>query len=158
MTSARHLLAAALCLLSLEAAAQTPTGLTVSAGATTREVTEAELMALPQDTVRARAHGGPAQRFVGPRLDAVLGLAGARLDSLRGKAMAQYVVIEARDGYRAVFAVAELSRDFVSGRVILARKADGQVFDDRDGPWRVIAEGDLRPARWVRQVSAIRLK
>jgi hypothetical protein len=118
----------------------------------------ADLRALPQDTIRARAHGGPDQVFVGPTLAAILTSAGARLDSLRGRALAQYLTVEARDGYRVVFAVAELSAAFTSRRVILAHTADGRPLAAADGPWRVVSEGEQRPARWVRQVSALLLR
>jgi hypothetical protein len=134
------------------------TGLVVESGTDVRTLTASELSALPQDTVRARAHDGPEQVFVGPRLSAVLERAGVRLDSLRGKALAQYVVVEARDNYRVVFAIAELSSEFTTRRVILAQSVDGHSLSAEQGPWRIVVEGELRPARWVRQVSAIRVK
>jgi hypothetical protein len=87
-----------------------------------------------------------------------LAAGGARLDSLRGRALAQYVLVEARDAYRVVFAVAELNPAFTGRRVILARTSDGQPLTPTEGPWQVIVEGELRPARWVRQVTSIRLR
>ncbi|HSA54992.1 MAG TPA: hypothetical protein VLE53_04770 [Gemmatimonadaceae bacterium] len=114
----------------------------VEVGGSAHTFTGAELRALPQDTVRARAHEGPMQAFVGPSLAAVLAKQGARLDSLRGRALAPYVLVEARDGYRVVFGVAELSRSLAGRRVILAHLADGKALDTAMGPWRVIAEGE----------------
>ena len=122
-----------------------------------RVLSGAELRRLKQDTVRARMHDDPEQVFVGPTLASVLATGGARLDSLRGRALAQYVVVEARDAYRVVFSVAELSAGFTRQRIILARTVDRKPLEPIDGPWQVIVEGELRPARWVRQVTTIRL-
>ena len=38
----------------------------------------------------------------------------ARLDSLRGHGLAQYVMVEARDHYRVVLAIVEFADDFTS--------------------------------------------
>lgn len=147
-----------LCAVAETAGAQTPATLQVEVGGVTRPITETELKAMPQDTVRGRAHGGPEEVFVGPTLARVLAAAGAPVDSLRGRALAQYVVVEARDGYRVVFAVAELSAALSPQRVILAHTVDGRPLAAEQAPFRVIAEGELRPARWARQVTALRLK
>src|SRR5262249_34494308 len=96
--------------------------------------------------------------YTGPALDAVLGLAGGQTEHLRGKALAQYLVVEARDGYRVAFGVAELGRDFTARRIILAHSLARQALTAQEGPWRLAVEGELRPARWVRQVSALRLR
>jgi hypothetical protein len=140
------------------AAQATPEGIVVEAGGATQALTATTLLSLPQDTVRARAHEGPEQVFVGPSLATILAHAGARTDSLRGRALARYVVIEARDGYRVVLAIAELSAAFTGRRVILAHTAGGQPLPANEGPWRLVIEGELRPARWVRQVTAIRVR
>jgi hypothetical protein len=131
--------------------------LLVEIAGATRALTHAELRALPADTVVVQFHDGPRHRFVGPSLAAVLTAAGGDLDSLRGRGLAQYVLVEASDGYRVVFAVAELTADFRATRTILALSVDGAPLA-RDGPFRVIAEGDLRPARSARNVVALRLR
>lgn len=118
----------------------------------------AALRALPQDTTSARTHDRPMQTLIGPSRAAVLGAQGARLDSLQGRALAQYVLVEARDDSRVVFAAAALHHGLTGRRVILAHLADGRALDSVMGPWRVIAERDSRPARWIRQVSALRLR
>jgi len=41
--------------------------------------------------------------------------------------------------------------------VILADSHDGKPMDTKEGPFRIIASGDKRPARWVRKVTAIDL-
>lgn len=139
-------------------AAQAPDDLQVEVNGVTHVLTAGALKNLPQDTVRGRMHDGPEQVFVGPRLSDVLRQAGGSLDSLRGARLAQYVVVEARDNYRVVFSIAELARDFTSRRVILAHSVDGSALPPEQGPWRLVVEGELRPARWVRQVSALRVR
>ena len=79
-------------------------------------------------------------------------------DSLRGAALAQDVVIEASDNYRVVFAPAELDSAFTDKVIILAYAKDGAPLDASEGPFRVIAPGEKRPARWVRGVVRIRLR
>jgi hypothetical protein len=37
----------------------------------------------------------------------------------------------------------------------LADTKDGQPLPPREGPFRIIVPGEKRPARWVRQVSAV---
>jgi hypothetical protein len=120
----------ALWLLAAPFAAQATRDVVVDVAGVIDTLTFADLAALPQDTVRARMHGGPEQEFAGPRLAAVLARAGARLDSLRGSALAQYVVVDARDGYRVVLAVAELAAGFTTRRVILAQTMDGRQIDE----------------------------
>ena len=141
-----------------QAPATTPASILVDAVGSSRTLSEAELLALPQESVTGRLPDGTSQTYAGPRLDAVLKLAGASLESLRGRALAQYVLVEARDNYRVVFAVAELSSEFATRRVILAHAVDGHTLGPDAGPWRLVVEGELRPARWVRQVAAIRLR
>ncbi len=160
MNSRHALLCATLWVLPLMTplVAQVPAdGIRIEVAGVARVLTATELRRLVQDTVRARAHDGPEQTFVGPSLAAVLATGGARLDSLRGRALAQYVVVEAKDAYRVVFAVAELSSAFTHRGIILAHSSDGRPLEAADGPWQVIVEGELRPARWVRQVIAIRV-
>lgn len=150
--------------VALIAHAQTPATTSIPAtvqvetGGSSRTLSEPDLLGLPQESVTGHLPNGTAQTYSGPRLDAVLKLAGASLESLRGRALAQYVIVEARDNYRVAFAVAELSSEFTTRRIILAHTVDGHSLDPDAGPWRVVVENELRPARWVRQVAAIRLR
>ena len=75
---------------------------------------------------------------------------------LRGPAMALYVVAEASDGYRAIFALAELDPAFTDRVILLADRRDGKPLSAREGPLQMIVPGEKKHARWVRQV--IRLK
>ena len=68
-----------------------------------------DLELLPHQTVKAADHGGKEATWSGVPLYQVLQFAGVGFgDSLRGPALAQYVVVTATDGYKAVFALPEL--------------------------------------------------
>ena len=76
-------------------------------------------------------------------------------EPLRGARLASYVLVTARDGYRAVYSLAELDPTLGNRKVFLVDRCDGKPLDDEDGPLRLIAPEDARPARWVRQVQSI---
>ena len=116
-----------------------------------------ELAKLPRQTVQAKGHDGVESQFEGVPLVEILAKAGVPTGKdLRGPAMALYVVVEAADGYRAVFALAELDPAFTDRVVLLADRRDGKPLSARDGPFQIIVPGEKKHARWVRQV--IRLK
>ena len=71
--------------------------------------------------------------------------------------MTEVLVVDAADGYKAVFALAEVDAAFAVREIILADKRDGKPLDSKEGPFRIIAPGDKRGARWVRQVTALRI-
>ena len=71
--------------------------------------------------------------------------------------MALYLVVEAADGYRAVFALSELDPAFTDRVVLLADRRDGQPLSMRDGPLQVVVPGEKKHARWVRQVIRLRV-
>ncbi|HOU65784.1 MAG TPA: hypothetical protein PK861_07095 [Thermomonas sp.] len=79
-------------------------------------------------------------------------------DPLRGSAqLVRYVRVEARDGYRAVFSLAELDPSLGNAKVFVVDRCDGKPLDDKSGPLRLVAPNESRPARWVRQVNSIRV-
>lgn len=125
--------------------------------ATPLRLDAAALRKLPRAAVDADEHGRRAH-FDGVALAEVLRAAGAPLgDKLRGRNLALYVRVGAADGYRAVYSLAELDPALHDGAVILADRRDGRALDAKEGPFRLVAPGDKRPARWVRQVTAIDL-
>lgn len=113
---------------------------------------------LPRQTVRTAGHDGKEAVFEGVALHDVLRVAGLSLtaDELRGPALEYYLVVEAADGYRAVFALPELSPAFTDRVVLLADRRDGKPLEGNEGHLRMIVPGEKRHGRWVRQV--VRLK
>ncbi len=129
------------------------------AGDTTR-VSAADWARLSRETVPADAGGGshPAIRgeYAGVPLRALLTLAGApEGPAVRGDALRIYVLAQATDGYRAIFTLAELDPGFTDARVIVADRRDGAPLDEHQGPLRIIAPGEKRPGRWVRNLARL---
>lgn len=119
------------------------------------EVTDSLLAQLPRQSVTATAHGKSAS-YGGYELTAVLEAAGvAPTESLRGKALGTIVTITAADGYRVVFALAELDPTLGNRQVLLVDRENGQLLPASEGPWRLVVPSDHRPARWARQVIGI---
>jgi hypothetical protein len=145
----------ALCLagLSTGVGAQTialkgPTGQTAIVGAT-------DLASLPRVSFTFDSHG-EKHVYEGPLLIDVLAKVGTPSgNAIHGAEMADAVLVKAQDGYQVVFGLAELDPDTRSNRIILADKADGAPLGGKDGAFKVVAEGDLRPARSARMISKI---
>jgi hypothetical protein len=117
--------------------------------------TESDLARLLQRSVTVEEYPGEA-RYEGVALADVLQQAGVPMgDSLSGPRLAQYVVVEAEDGYRVVFALAELDQSFTDREVLLANRRNGEFLLEDDGPFRIIVPGEKRHARWVRQATRI---
>ena len=68
------------------------------------------------------------------------------------------LLVQAADGYRAVFSLAELDPALTSNPVLLADTRDGRPPDSVKGPWRVVVVSDKRPARWVRGVTVLTVR
>jgi hypothetical protein len=123
----------------------------------TTSLTPEQVAKLPHVTVNTKDHDTPAQ-FEGVRVSQVLSAAGILIgDALRGPALQQAVLVEAPDGYKVVFALAEFDPAFSSRQIILADKRGGRPLGAKEGPFRIVAPGDQRPARWVRQVASMKI-
>jgi len=114
-----------------------------------------DLAALPRREVRARDRDGTEATFAGVALVELLQLAGVPLgEKLRGSNMALYLLVEAADGYRVVFALPELDPAFTDRVILLVDRRDGQPLAATEGPLRLVVPGEKRQARWVRQVGS----
>jgi DMSO/TMAO reductase YedYZ molybdopterin-dependent catalytic subunit len=155
--------ASILLILALQAvgpAAQLPTGVVVRVGGAVSQplaLSNQDLAAMPRTKVKVQEHGTEVT-YEGVALTEILRKAGAPLGSqLRGKAMASYILVTARDGYRVLFALPELDPDFTdtSARIILADTADGKPLSEKQGPVRVMVPQEKKGARWIRMVESI---
>jgi DMSO/TMAO reductase YedYZ molybdopterin-dependent catalytic subunit len=114
-----------------------------------------DLAKLPRREVRARDRDGTEATFAGVALVDLLRLAEVPLgEKLRGSHMALYLLVEAADGYRVVFALPELDPAFTEHVVLLADHRDGQPLTTTEGPLRLVVPDEKRHARWVRQVGS----
>ncbi len=138
-----------------------PTALAV-AGAVTTPLTlsAADLKAMPRTKIEAQDDNRTVT-YEGVLVGEILKRAGATVgEALRGDAIASYVVAHAADGYRAVYALAELDNAFVASDVIVADTIDGKPLFAYQGPWRLVAPRDLRGARsvrWLDRLEVVRL-
>ncbi|HTY55991.1 MAG TPA: hypothetical protein VMB26_12350, partial [Candidatus Binataceae bacterium] len=83
--------------------------------------TATELATLPQQKLEVRDEKGTKEVYQGVALVELLRRAGAPLGKeLRGPKMKLYIVVDARDGYQVVFALAELDPGFNDNVVLLA--------------------------------------
>jgi hypothetical protein len=71
---------------------------------------------------------------------------------LRGRRLADCLLVEAADGYRVAFSLAEIDPTMSDGVVLLADSKDGKPLDAKEGRYRLVVPRDKRYARWVRQV------
>jgi hypothetical protein len=157
LTGHRLCLGAVMCVLTLVPSLAAQSLQVVRADGTSTTLTMAQIAGLLHITVEVKDHDMPA-RFEGVPLSAVLNLAGVELGhSLRGARMTEALLVEAADGYKVVFALAEIDPDFATREILLADKRDGKPLDAKEGPLRIVAPGDKRPARWVRQVTALKI-
>jgi len=123
----------------------------------TSVLTRADIEALPHVKVTARLSNAPAT-FDAVALRVILEKAGIGLgDSLKGKRLASCLLVEAADGYRAVIALPEIDPAFTDQQIVLAYLKDGKRLDEKEGPYRIVIPGEKRMARWVRQVTRLKI-
>ncbi|MGC1648010.1 MAG: molybdopterin-dependent oxidoreductase [Candidatus Sulfotelmatobacter sp.] len=157
MTRPRYLLNALYCFLLLVSGLSAQTLQIINSDGHATTLTAAQIADAPHLTINARDHDAAAQ-FEGVPLSNLLSLGGIPLgDTMRGPRMTEALLVEAADGYRVVFALAEVDPAFATREIIVADRRDGKPMDAKEGPLRIVAPGDKRPARWVRQVTTLRV-
>jgi DMSO/TMAO reductase YedYZ molybdopterin-dependent catalytic subunit len=119
-------------------------------------LSEADLQALPHKHLAVTDEKGTPVTYDGVPVVELLRRAGVPLGKqLRGPQMKLYVIADAADGYRVVFALPEFDPDFTDRVIIVADRRDGHVLAPPEGPFRLIVPGEKRHARWVREVTAL---
>lgn len=156
MTRASILISLLLWLVAAPAAADTQPEIAVTLPDGAAASLKAEMLqALPRIKVTATAHD-ETHEYEGVALLAALGAAGLTpTESLRGKDVGAVVLVEAADGYRAAFALAELDPSIGGKQVLLADTMDGKPLPAETGTWRLVVPTDNRPARWVWSIVRI---
>ena len=138
---------------------ETPPLLVVASADGRVELTAERLAELPRESVSIKVDGGATVKYEGVLVSQLLKLVDVKLgDDLRGPALARYALVEAADGYRAVFSLTELDQEVTERAVLLADRRDGQPLDAKEGPLRIVIPDEKRHARWVRQVTAIHVR
>ena len=116
-----------------------------------------EIESLPH--IKVATHGSETNAtFEGVALKTLLEKGGVEFGgSLRGKRLASCLLVEAADGYSAVIALPEIDPDFNDKQIVLAFLQDGKPLDAKAGPYRIVIPDEKRMARWVRQVTTLKI-
>ena len=120
----------------------------------------AEIESLPHVKISVPASHGSDKRvtYEGVALKLLLEKSGVTFgESLRGKRMASCLLVEAADGYRVVIALPEIDPAFTDKQVVLAFQEDGKPLDTKEAPYRLVIPDEKRMARWVRQVTTLKI-
>jgi DMSO/TMAO reductase YedYZ molybdopterin-dependent catalytic subunit len=121
--------------------------------------TAADLAKLPRQKLTTKDTDGKMVTFEGVALVELLRVAGVEFgQKLRGKNMGLFLVVEAADGYKAVFALPELDPAFNDRVIILAEGRDGKPLADAEGHWRIVVPDEKMHGRWVRQVVSLNIR
>jgi hypothetical protein len=123
---------------------------------------QAELSALGATTGTWTLHGTRHQ-VTGVRLDKVLthlgfapGPMGKDVPVAEKRAgFRKVVVATARDGFQAVFSVAECFQGMGPGEVLVVWAVDGKPLAPADGPFRLAVLTDSEPSRSLRQLRTL---
>ena len=130
--------------------------LKITYGDQSAEWTAATLAALPHTKVTVyNEHAKATQTYSGVPVIDLLTKLGVP-DKPRGKQFRIYLVAVGSDGYEVVYSLGEICPDVHDATVLVADSEDGQPIAG-DGPLKMIATGEKRPARWVRNLVAIRV-
>jgi hypothetical protein len=118
--------------------------------------TPAALAALPHKTVTVHnEHTKTDETYSGVELIDLLKPLGVPAVP-HGKDLRLYVVAIGSDGYEAVYSIGEVTPDVNNSTVIVADTENGKALAD-DGPFKLVATNEKRPARWVRNLVALRV-
>jgi hypothetical protein len=122
------------------------------------EMSRADLERFSRRIVSATARDGKVKKFEGFALGEILEKAGVKFgEALHQDAAATYLLAEAADGYRVVFALPELEARTPDRMILIADRQDGNALPAAAGPLQIIALGDKGHGRWVRQVTSLTL-
>ena len=144
----------AMCALTLAPAVCAQSLQMTRADSTVATRAAAQIATLLHVSINVKEHETPA-RFDGVPLSAALKLAGVEIG--KGPQLTLALLVEAADGYKVLFALAELDPAFATREILLADKRDGKPLDDKQGPFRIVAPGDKRPARWIREGTTLKI-
>jgi hypothetical protein len=118
---------------------------------------KADIESLPRVKVTVGT-GDSAATYEGAALKAVLEKGGVEFgDSLKGKRLASCLLVQAADGYQVVIALPEIDPAFVDKQILFAYLKDGKPLDAKEAPFRIVIPDEKRMARWVRQVTTLKI-
>jgi len=138
-------------------AAQEPAAAVQVTGAVKQplQLTAEDFAKMARASVKTTSNGVQTA-YEGVWLHEVLKRAGApQGETLRGKALAGYVLAEASDGYQVVFSLGEVDPAFVDNEILLADTANGKPLFGAQGRFRLVVPKDKPGARSVRMLTKL---
>lgn len=117
-------------------------------------LTLADMAAFPHEEVLGEIHGRSV-RYRGVELGELLQRAGPPVGR---EVIRTIVVARGVDGYEAVFALPELTPDFIDRTVLVAYARDGEPLPASEGPVRLVIPDEKEAARWVRLLHEIEVR
>ena len=128
------------------------------AGRDTVVLTPTEVKALPRARATIQVKGQPVVYEGAVLHEALLKAGVVSGERLMGRYLNQVVILRAADGFSSILSIAETDPVYRANPVILADTVNGKPLDAREGPYRVVVDGDLRPSRSPRGVVAVEVK
>jgi len=137
-----------------QAAPSTSLVLTIDGEPTTLSVSD--LQSLPQKTITIHnQHTKADETYTGVPLSDLLAKYGFAVgQSTHQKMLHSYIKAEGTDKYWVLYSVTEVEGSEHTADVIVATALNGKPLTD-DGQFKLVDSADKRPARWVRNLSAI---
>jgi hypothetical protein len=123
----------------------------------TETVSAADIQAMHRASVTVPY--GDKATFTGAVIGDLLAEVGAPSDvRLHGPPVNQIVIVTGQDGFTTVLSLAETEKSFKTEPIILADQENGKPLDAKQGPYRLVIGGELKPARSVYAVIEIELR
>jgi hypothetical protein len=121
-------------------------------------LTPAEVRALPRAKAAITVKGQSVVYEGAVLHEALLKAGVVSGERLMGRYLNQIVIARAADGYSSILSIAETDPVYRANPVILADTVNGHPLDAREGPYRMVVDGDLRPSRSPRAVVSLEVK
>ena len=121
-------------------------------------LTPAEVKALPRAKATITVKGQPVVYEGAVLHEALLKAGVVSGERLMGRYLNQIVIARAADGYSSILSIAETDPVYRANPVILADTVNGHPLDAREGPYRMVVDGDLRLSRSPRAVVSLEVK
>jgi hypothetical protein len=134
------------------------TSLTVSVDGKPVSFTLAELQAMPQRTLKVfNAHTKMDESYSGVGVSDLLAKYGVTTEGGGAKRVYRsYVKAEGTDHYWVIYSASELEPSLHATDAIVALSADGKPLGE-DGAFKLVTGSEKKPARWVRNLTALTL-
>ena len=131
--------------------------LTISYAGKSKTWSAQEIAQMPHTAIDVfNAHAKAQEHYAGVPVMALLKTLGVP-ESPRGKDFRLYLVAEGTDGYQVVYSLGEVAPDVHEGTVIVADTKGDEPLGPDAGAFQLITLGEKRPARWVRNLTSIRV-